>query len=168
MTARRTINKQAHHAVEVFGGAAPTDDELGPGRFERREEERDLGRVVLTIGIERDDGCGAVVQRVAEASAQGRTLARIGNLAKDRRTGRLGLGGRVVGRPVVDDDDRQASPRTGDDDRDARALLVAGDERKDAVHTATLDHRVPRKFGRFWIKETGTGWPMEPRSGWTR
>ena len=67
---------------------------------------------MLAVGVERDDRLGAVLERVPEAGPQRRALARVGDLAQDRRPGRLGLGGRVVGRPVVDDDDRQEGPRT--------------------------------------------------------
>ena len=85
--------------------------ELRPARLERGEEGRDLGRVVLAVGVERDDGLAALLEGVAEPAPQRRALAGVGDLAQDGRAGRLGLRGRVVGRAVVDDDDRQVGPR---------------------------------------------------------
>ena len=108
--------------------------ELGPRRLERREEERDLGRVVLAVGVERDDGRGALLEGVAEARPQRRALAGVRELAQDGGAGRLGLGRRVVGRAVVDDDDRQMCPCACHDRGDARTLLVAGDQREDRLH----------------------------------
>ena len=108
--------------------------ELRARRLECGEEARDLGRVVLAVGVERDDRFGALLERMPEAGPQRRALARVGDLAQDRRAGRLGLRGGVVGRPVVDDHDRQMDARARDDGRDARPLLVAGDQREDRDH----------------------------------
>ena len=98
---------------------------------------------MLAVGVERDDGRGALLQRVAEAGAQCRSLARVRDLDEDGRPGRLGLGGSVVGRAVVDDDDRQEGPRALDDGRDARALLIAGISARIVVHAPTVARRVP-------------------------
>ena len=38
---------------------------------------------MLTVGVEGDDGLGAVLQGVAEAGPQGRSLARVRDLAQD-------------------------------------------------------------------------------------
>ena len=89
---------------------------------------------MLAVGVERDDGRRAVLERVAEAGPERRALAGVRDLAQDGRAGRLGLGGRVVGRAVIDDDDRQEGPRGLDDGRDARPLLVARDQREDGLH----------------------------------
>ena len=135
----------------------------GPRRLECLEEERDLGRVVLAVGVERDDGHGAVLQGVAEAGAQCRALARIRDLAQDDGPGRLGLRRRVVGRAVVDDDDGQEGPRTLDHGRDARALLVARDERKDR-----RPHGNPTRCRRFGVKDDGDRarrWRLEADRG---
>ena len=50
--------------------------ELRAAGGERREEERDLGRVVLAVGVERDDRHGAVLECVPEPGPERRTLAR--------------------------------------------------------------------------------------------
>ena len=111
------------------------------------EEERDLGRVVLAVGVERDDGRGALLQGVAEAGAQGRSLARVRDLPQDDGPGRLGLRRRVVGRAVVDDDDWQEGPRALDNGRDARAFLISRDQREDRLHAPTVARRVPCSSG---------------------
>ncbi len=105
----------------------------GPAGGEGLEEARDLGRVMLAVGVQGDDRGGPGIQGVAEAGAQGRALARVWDLAQDRGTGRLGRIGRVVGRPVIDHDDRQVGDRSGHDRTDPRALLVGRDEREDLV-----------------------------------
>ncbi len=97
----------------------------------RCEERRDLGRVVLAIGVERHDRGRSRIERVAEPGPQRRALAGIRLLAQDHRSGRTGAFRGIVGRTVVDDHDRQV-PASGLDDRaDARALLVGRDQRED-------------------------------------
>ncbi len=59
------------HLPEV----APADDQLRPRRLPGGEEERDLGGVVLAVGVERDDRLTALVQRVPEAASQRGALA---------------------------------------------------------------------------------------------
>ena len=66
---------------------------------ERGEEARDLGRVVLAVGVERHDGRGARREGVPEAAPQRRALAGVGDLAQDGRPGRLGDGRGVVREP---------------------------------------------------------------------
>ena len=61
----------------------------------------------------------AAVEGVPEAATQRGALAGVRDLAQDGRTGRLGDRGRVVGRAVVDDDDRQVLAG-GRDDRPIR------------------------------------------------
>ena len=120
----------------IAAEVAPADDQLRPRRLERGEERRDLGRVVLAVGVERHDRRRAAVERVPEAGPQRRALAGVRDLAQDGRAGRLGAGGRVVGRAVVDDDDRQVArgpPSTTG--ADARAFLVCRDEREDATRS---------------------------------
>ena len=82
---------------------------------ERGEERRDLGRVVLAVGVERQDRVGAVVERPAEAGPERGALALVRPLLDDGRAGLAGPVGRVVGRAVVDDDDRQVLERAADD-----------------------------------------------------
>ena len=89
---------------------------------------------MLAVGIERDDRRATLVERVSEPSPQGGALAGVGVLDEDGRAGRLGLGGGVVGGAVVDHDDGEEGPRLLHDGSDARALLVARDQREDGVH----------------------------------
>ena len=98
------------------------------------EEGRDLGGVVLSVGVERDDRIGAGIDGVPEALAQRGALALVRKLADDVRAGGLGLRGGVIGGPVVHDDDREKGPRPLHDGGDARTFLIAGDQREDGVH----------------------------------
>ena len=105
------------HRAEV----APAEHELRPVDGERSQEGGDLRGVVLTVRVEGDDRRRVVRQRVPEAGAQGRALARVRALDEDGGAGGLRLAGGVVGRAVVDDDDRQVQrarptrrPRCGD------------------------------------------------------
>ena len=94
----------------------------GWARREGGEERRDLVRVVLAVGVEGDDRLGSGVEGVPEAATQGRALAGVGDLAQDGRPGGLGDRGGVVGRAVVDDDDRQVPERRRDHRRRSAGL----------------------------------------------
>ena len=113
------------------GEVAAPDDELGPGRLECGQECRDLGGIVLSIGVEGHHGRRSVLEDVPEPGPQRCTLACIGPLDEDRRAGRLCLGRGVVRRAVVDDHDREVETGARHDGRDPRSFLVARDERDD-------------------------------------
>ena len=67
-----------------------------------------------------------------EPGPQRGALALVRDLADHVGPGGLGDRRRVVGRAVVDDEDRQVAPRRLDHRADPRTLLVARDEREDA------------------------------------
>ena len=128
---------------------------LGTPIREPLEEHRDLGRVVLAIGIERHDGRCPGLERVPEPRAQRRALAGIRLLADDGRPGLTGSIRGRVGRPVVDDHDRQVPPCRLDDRADPRRLLVRRDEREDGP----LCRSTRGKYGRRAILMTDSGSP---------
>ena len=115
----------------------------GRSTRERSQEGGDLGGVVLAVGVEGDDRRRVVRERVPEAGAQGRAFARVRVLDEDGGARGLRLGGGVVGRAVVDDDDGQVQRRGRHDGRDAGTFLVAGDQREDRVHARTVPPRRP-------------------------
>ena len=117
------------HRPEV----APTDDEVRSWvGLERGHELRDLRRVVLAVGVEREDRVVAVGQRTFEAEAERGALALVRALFDDRRARGACLFGGVVGRAVVDDQDREVAQRRLDDRPDPWALVVARDQGDDA------------------------------------
>ncbi len=71
--------------------------------------------VVLAVGVERDDGAGALLERTREARPQRGALALVGRLADDAGAGLRGHIGRRVGRAVVDHEDGQVPARSVDD-----------------------------------------------------
>ena len=92
------------------------------GGLEGGQEGRDLRGIVLAVGVEGDDRRRAVFEGVPEPGPEGGALAGVRSLDEDDGAGRLGLGRGVVGRAVVDDDDRQVAARGLDDRRDPRVL----------------------------------------------
>ena len=110
----------------------------GPTGLERVEEPRDLGRVVLAVRVQRHDRQRAGGQGVREPRSQGGALAGVRHLAQHRGAGTLRDPRRVIGRAVVDDDDRQGSARGLDDGGDPGRLIEGRDDREDrrvvAVH----------------------------------
>ena len=86
----------------------------GRRSLERGEEGRDLVGIVLAVRIEGHDRGAPGIEGVAEPGPQCRALAGVRHLAQDGRPGRARLGRGLVGRTVVDDDDRQvpAAPST--------------------------------------------------------
>ena len=65
---------------------------------------------MLPVGVKRQHGVEAVVQRVPEAGPQRGTLALVGDLADHLGPRRLGVRGRVVGRAVVHDEHLEVPP----------------------------------------------------------
>ena len=104
-----------------------------PVAWNAARNERDLGGIVLAVGVEGHHGRGLVLQGVPEPGPQSGTFARVRPLDEDRRAGRFGLGGGVVGRAVVDDHDGKEKAGARHDGRDPRSLLVARDERDDVA-----------------------------------
>ena len=99
--------------------------------LERGQEGRDLRGIVLAVGVEGDDRRRAVFEGVPEPGPERGALAGVRSLDEDGGAGRLGLDRGVVGRAVVDDDDRQVAARGLDDSRDPGSFLVARDQRDD-------------------------------------
>ena len=66
---------------------------------------RDLGGIVLAVGVEGHHGSGLVLQGVPEPGPQSGAFACVGPLDEDPRACGFGLGGGVVGRAVVHDQD---------------------------------------------------------------
>ena len=87
---------------------------------------------MLAVGVEREDRVAAVRQRTVESEAERCALAFVWALFNDRRTCRASLFGCVVGRAVVDDQNREVAQRRLDDRPDPRTLVVARDQRDEA------------------------------------
>ena len=112
------------------------DDEVGRVVDERAEHRLDLGRVVLPVGVERDDVAGAGADAEVVADPQRDAVAEVDGEDERHRTAldRHPVGGVV---PAVDDDDwRHREPaRLGRDPFEHVAevvlLLVGADEGDD-------------------------------------
>ena len=102
-----------------------------PGVAERRDEARDLVRVVLPVGVEREDRVVPLVEREAEPGPERGALALVGHLADDPAPAASAFAAGVVRRAVVDDEAREVAERRLDDRADPRPLLVARDQRED-------------------------------------
>jgi hypothetical protein len=87
---------------------------------------------VLAVGVEGEDGVVALGQRSFEAEAERRALALVRPLFDDRRACGACLFGGVVGRAVVDDQDREVAQCRLDDRPDPRTLVVARDQGDEA------------------------------------
>ena len=107
---QRIPARRANGRLVVAGalGEARADDDVGLAALERREQVRDLLRVVLAVAVEPDHGVVAVRERVLEAGLDGAADAEVEGQADDRGAG----GGRARGRrvlgAVVDHDDVEA------------------------------------------------------------
>ena len=93
-----------------------------------RMETVELDMLVLSVGVEGDDGVVAVIDGVAESRTERRALALVGSLADDRGPGGLGVRRCIVRRSIVDDKHREMLTRFFDDRRDARTLVIGRDE----------------------------------------
>ena len=71
---------------------------------DRADEGRQLGRVMLAVGVHRDHDLGAESRGDREAAAQRVALPEVAAVAADDRAGVACLGGGVVAAAVVDDD----------------------------------------------------------------
>ena len=86
-------------------GAAVSDDEVRLARENRRDERRDVGGVVLKVGVEVDDDVGAHGERLlepggergGEAAVRGQPHDAVGSVPAGHIRG-------AVGRAVVDDE----------------------------------------------------------------
>ena len=90
------------------------DHHVGLAALERREQARQLLRVVLAVAVETEDDLVAVLERVLEAGLDRTADAEVEREPDDRSAGRGGdLGGRV-GRAVVDhhDVEQGSKPRS--------------------------------------------------------
>ncbi len=83
---------------------------------------------MLAVGIEREDRVVAVGQRTFETEPERGALALVRALFDDRRARGASLFGGVVGRAVVDDQDREVAQRRLDDRPDPWAFVVARDQ----------------------------------------
>ena len=115
----------------------------------RARKRRDLGRVVLAVGVERDDRGRSRIERVAEPGAQGRALAGIRDLAQDGRPGRSAAA-------AVSSLDPSSMTTTGrwrrggrDDRADARAFLEGRDEREDRAGRSVTGRSIAGQRSRF-------------------
>ncbi len=90
---------------------------------------------MLAVGVERQGRLRPLLEDMAEAPAQGRTLALVGFLPKHLRAGRSRprLVG-VIGGAVVDHDHGQVFGRGTDDLVEGGRRLVGRDDRDDGVH----------------------------------
>lgn len=112
------------HVAEL----ALTDDQVRLGGGIGGQEEGDLLRVVLAVGVEGDDSLDAVLEGPAKAKAQGSAFALVGVLEENLGARRFsGEEGGVV-RAVVDDEDGEMVEGGGDDGTDAGGFVVGGDE----------------------------------------
>ena len=66
--------RQDAQPVALPGGSAPAGDRLQIRRTQRVEEARNVGRIVLSVAVERDDDVAA---RLMEAGAERRRLAEV-------------------------------------------------------------------------------------------
>ena len=120
---------RGRHRPEV----APADDEIRMRlRLVRGDELRYLRRVVLAVGIERENGVIALGDGAFESEAERGTLALVRALFDDRRARGTRPFGGVVRRAVVNDEDRQVAQRRLDDRPDPWALVVARDQGDEA------------------------------------
>ena len=87
---------------------------------------------MLAVGIEGEDRVVAVRQGTVETEAERCALALVRALLDDRRTCGASLFGGVVGRAVVDDQNREVAQRRLDDRPDPWALVVARDQGDDS------------------------------------
>lgn len=88
---------------------------------------------MLAIGVQGEGCLPPRVESALETQAQGRPLSLVRGLAEDRCAGRLGDRRRLIGRAIVDDEDRQVCARGADDGRDPRRLVVGRDQRVDPL-----------------------------------
>ena len=86
---------------------------------------------MLAVGVERESGRGPLGDRMAETGLQGLALAAVRSLAKNAGAGGFRDPGGVVGRAVVDDEDREMAGRALDDRGDPGCFVVGGYERED-------------------------------------
>ena len=104
-----------------------------PVAWNAARNRRDLGGIVLAVGVEGHHGRRTVLEGVPEPGPERGPLACVRPLDEDRRACSLGLSRGVVGRAVVDDHDGQDRRAPAHDGRDPRSLLVARDERDDVA-----------------------------------
>ena len=102
-------------------------------RRQRPEEQRDLTRIVLPVGVEEDQH---VAHRALDPEAQRVALAAVVLDSNDSGPGLLGPFGGPIGRAVVDDQDlvrlRDCLPAAVNDAADGAGLVVRRQENRDA------------------------------------
>ncbi len=132
---------QRRPVAAVLAVEAGARDDVRLVARERREELRQLGRVVLSVAVEAHGEVVALLERVAEPRLDGRADPEVEGKADDDRAGGGSSLGSPVTRAVVDDDDVDAGIELPDsrDDRADRLLLVeGGDDRDDPpAHAGT-------------------------------
>src|SRR5690606_13500564 len=110
--------------------------EVGLALQDRGEYPLDVGRVVLPVGVGRDDVAGAALARQPVAEPERRALPAVHRHVADHRPGLARLLGGAVGGAVDDHDGRRLQPL---DDRgdavqrgaDAPVFVVRGDDDRD-------------------------------------
>ncbi len=128
-------NRVCHPANEGhFPKGARADDQVSAALIMGPHEFRNLGRVVLSIRVERNYSIVAVVQRITESRTQCCALALVGLLVEDVSACFLGQGGGIICRTIVDDERGQVCARAADDLGDVSSLIECGDERKYLGH----------------------------------
>ena len=147
----------------VMGVTAAEDQGRGRGGG-GGEEARGVGRVVLAVGVDRQGVGEALCGGGGEAGAEGCPLAAVAGVVQDLHPGstamivlqrpRLQHLDRVVGRPVVDQQHRQAQAGDAAEHRDQlRGVVVAGQEdHRTEPPGRGIRRRPGRRGGR------GSGW----------
>jgi len=121
---------------------ARPDHEVRLTALERREQRRDLRRVVLPVAVQADGPVEPLLERVPEPRLHGAADADIEREPEDRRPARFRDGRRVVRGGVVHDDDLRRGtgcPDLVDDPSDRAGLIEGRDDGHDrrARHAAT-------------------------------
>ena len=97
-------------------------------------QRRDVVRIMLAIGIERDNDLGAFRERVVDAGLKACSLTAVDDVAQDVKVEALKALRCLVRRGVIDDDDLEPmSNETLDHPTDRCDLIVGSDNDKDSV-----------------------------------
>lgn len=88
-----------------FGKIPPTNDQFGIRSPLDSDEIRDFGRIVLAIGVKRDNLASALLQRPSESGHQSETLAPISLMPDDLCAGAFGHARGIISRTIIHNQD---------------------------------------------------------------